>query len=217
MEYIYSVSGLSKKYGSKTVLDINQLDINKGEITAVIGPSGAGKSTLMQILNFIEPPTEGRLSFDGMDLSKQKSLKIETRREMAMVFQKPSVFSSSVYDNIACGNEHATREDVIAAAVAAEADGFISQLPEDYNTVLADDGKSFSGGQRQRIAIARALVKKAPILLFDEITSALDGENEVKILETMCKLKKNHAVVLISHKPNVEAYADEIFRLGTVN
>jgi tungstate transport system ATP-binding protein len=199
MEYIYRVSELYKKYGDKTVLNINQLDINRSEITAIIGPSGAGKSTLMQILNFIEPPTEGRISFDGKDFSLLNSLKIETRREMVMVFQKPAVFNSSVFDNIAYGlSLRKLSKNIIKQRIDEIVD--VIGLKDKLN----QNAKTLSGGEAQRVAVARAIVLKPKVLLLDEPTANLDPAN-ITVIENLIKHANSNyktTIVIVTHNMN---------------
>lgn len=199
MEYIYRVSELYKKYGDKTVLSINQLNVNRSEITAIIGPSGAGKSTLMQILNFIEPPTEGRISFDGKDFSLQNSLKIETRRDMAMVFQKPAVFNSSVFDNITYGlGLRKLPKNIIKQRI----DEIVDVIG--LKDKLKQNAKTLSGGEAQRVAVARAIVLKPKVLLLDEPTANLDPAN-ITVIENLIKHANSNyktTIVIVTHNMN---------------
>jgi ABC-type bacteriocin/lantibiotic exporter with double-glycine peptidase domain len=123
------------------------------------------------------------------------------------------LFRGSIYDNIACGNENASGEEIISAAKLAGADKFICEMDKGYDTILIDDGKSLSGGKKQRIAIARALVKDAPVLLLDEITSALDRETEEHILETVKNISRTRAVLFITHRDDVIKWADRVAAL----
>jgi ATP-binding cassette, subfamily B, bacterial len=195
--------------GNNEVLKSVNLKIKRGKITALAGESGSGKTTMMKIIMSLYQPTKGRVIFKDAAGVTTEAL----RNKTAYVPQDAMLFRGSIYDNIACGREGAAKDEVIAAAKDAGADEFISKLPKGYDTILLDDGKSLSGGQRQRIAIARALVKNAPILLLDEITSALDKENEKKIMETIYNLKKDKAVLLITHNDDVGAIADEVVML----
>jgi tungstate transport system ATP-binding protein len=199
MEYIYRVSELYKKYGDKTVLNINQLYVNKSEITAIIGPSGAGKSTLMQILNFIEPPTEGRISFDGKEFSLQNSPKIETRRDMVMVFQKPAVFNSSVFDNIAYG---LSLRKLPKKIIKQRIDEIVDVIG--LKDKLNQNAKTLSGGEAQRVAVARAIVLKPKVLLLDEPTANLDPAN-ITVIENLIKHANSNyktTIVIVTHNMN---------------
>lgn len=215
---VLSLKDVNFSYDGKIdVLKSVNISLEVGKLTVLIGESGSGKSTLMKILMSLYQPTKGKIIFkDDNNLIIDREI---LRKKTAYVPQDPMLFEGSIYDNIACGNENATYNDIISAAKATGANDFITQMANGYNTKLNDDGKSLSGGQRQRIAIARALVKNAPILLLDEITSALDSENEAKILETICRLKVDKAILFISHKVDVEKYADVVMRIndGIVN
>jgi tungstate transport system ATP-binding protein len=199
MEHIFSISGLRKTYGNNTVLNIDKLHINKDEITAIIGPSGSGKSTLLQILNHIEPPTCGKIVFDKTELPLQGSLDIETRRQMVMLFQKPVVFSSNVYENIAYSLKlRKVPVNTIKERVAEIAD--IIGLKDK----LKQNAKTLSGGEAQRVAVARAIILRPKVLLMDEPTSNLDPAN-VTIIENLIKhanSKYNTSIVIVTHNMN---------------
>lgn len=197
--------------GETDILKSANITLKTGKLTVLIGESGSGKSTLMKVLMSLYQPRGGKIVYKSTGNTAVTGDAL--RRKTAYVPQDAMLFHGSIYDNIACGNESAVMEDVIAASRAAGADEFISQMPEGYDTVLIDDGKSLSGGQRQRIAIARALVKGSPILLLDEVTSALDHANEEKVLQTILDLKKEKAVLLITHKPDIARFADYIYRI----
>jgi ATP-binding cassette, subfamily B, bacterial len=194
---------------STPVIKNINLKIEDHKLTALIGKSGCGKSTVMKLMMALYHPTVGKITFrcDG-DLS------LAALRSMtAYVPQEPMLFHGSVYENIACGKEGCSSDDVISAAKQAGADGFILAMEKGYNTILIDDGKNLSGGQRQRIALARALVKEAPVLLLDEITSMLDRDTEEQILETVKNISKLKAVLMITHKPEIEKIADCVIHL----
>ncbi|HTP39114.1 MAG TPA: ATP-binding cassette domain-containing protein, partial [Steroidobacteraceae bacterium] len=157
-------------------LDDFTLQIAPGEAVALVGPSGAGKSTVFQLLLRFFDPTSGAIRLDGVDIRDLDPLAL--RSQIAVVSQEPAIFAGSIADNIRYGKPGADAEAVRAAAVAAAADEFIRRLPEGYDTLLGERGITLSGGQRQRIAIARAILRDAPVLLLDEATSALDAENE---------------------------------------
>lgn len=197
--------------GTNDVLKSIDMSLEKGKLTVLIGESGSGKSTLMKILMSLHQPTKGKVIFKNDEVEDITSENL--RNKIAYVSQESMLFNGSIYDNISFGRERATKEDVIAAARLAEADGFISQMTDGYDTQMIDDGKSLSGGQRQRIAISRALVKNATILLLDEITSALDSKNEERIFETIDNLKKDKAILLITHKRDIAKYADRVYHI----
>jgi ATP-binding cassette subfamily B protein len=143
---------------------------------ALVGPSGAGKSTVLRLLLRFYDPQAGVIRLDGVDLRQADPAQV--RERMALVAQDSPLFSGSALDNIRFGREDATEAEARAAAAAAQATGFLEALPQGFDTPVGERAKTLSGGQRQRLAIARALVREAPILLLDEATSALDAENE---------------------------------------
>jgi len=152
------------------------LQIAPGEAVALVGPSGAGKSTMFQLLLRFFDPTAGVIRFDGIDIAQLDPVAL--RSQIAVVSQDPVIFAGSVADNIRYGRPDASDAELHSAASAAAADEFIERLPDGFGTLLGERGVTLSGGQRQRIAIARAILRDAPLLLLDEATSALDAENE---------------------------------------
>ena len=169
-----------------------------GEVVAIVGPSGAGKSTLFQLALRFYDPTRGVVTLDGVDVARLDPAAL--RGEIALVPQDAFIFGASVADNIAYGAPGATREAIVAAAKKAAADGFISALPQGYDTQLGERGVTLSGGERQRIAIARAILKDAPVLLLDEATSALDAENETLVQSALETLMKGRTTLVIAHR-----------------
>ncbi len=169
-----------------------------GEVVAIVGPSGAGKSTLFQLALRFYDPASGAVTLDGVDIAKLNPA--DLRAEIALVPQDAFIFGASVADNIAYGAPGATREAVVAAARQAAADGFVSALPQGYDTLLGERGATLSGGERQRIAIARALLKNAPVLLLDEATSALDAESETLVQGALETLMKGRSTLVIAHR-----------------
>ncbi len=169
-----------------------------GEVVAIVGPSGAGKSTLFQLALRFFDPTRGVVTLDGVDVAKLDPAAL--RAEIAFVPQDAFIFGASVADNIAYGAPGATREAIIAAAKQAAADGFISALPQGYDSLVGERGATLSGGERQRIAIARALLKDAPVLLLDEATSALDAESETLVQTALERLMKGRTTLVIAHR-----------------
>src|SRR5271154_814046 len=169
-----------------------------GEVVAIVGPSGAGKSTLFQLALRFYDPSSGAVALDGVDISTLDPA--DLRAEIALVPQDAFIFGASVADNIAYGAPSASREAVVAAARRAAADGFISALPQGYDTQLGERGATLSGGGRQRIAIARAILKDAPVLLLDEATSALDAESETLVQGALETLMKGRTTLVIAHR-----------------
>ena len=165
---------------------------------ALVGPSGAGKSTIFQLLLRFFDPQDGRILFDGVDIADVDPR--ELRRNIALVAQDPAIFAGSIADNIRYGRPEASDAEVRAAAVAAAADEFIRRLPEGYEAKLGERGVTLSGGQRQRIAIARAILRNAPLLLLDEATSALDAENERLVQQGLANLMSGRTTIVIAHR-----------------
>lgn len=206
-----TVNSISFAYDDTPVLKDFSMMLQKNSLTVLSGKSGTGKSTLMKLCLGLYTPQRGELIFSGDEQLSLESIRSKT----AYVPQEPMLFNGSIFDNIICGNTSATEADVINAAIMAGADEFISKLPLRYDTILIDDGKNLSGGQQQRIAIARALVKNAPILLLDEITSALDSETEAYVINTIKEISKMYTVLFITHKHNIADIADNVYMLYT--
>jgi ATP-binding cassette subfamily B protein len=169
-----------------------------GETIALVGPSGAGKSTIFNLLLRFFEPQSGEVRVDGIDVRKV-SLP-ELRARMALVPQDVALFAGTIAENIRYGSPAASMEEVRQAAVAAQADDFIKALPGGYDTLVGERGVTLSGGQRQRIAIARAILKDAPILLLDEATSALDAESEALVQHALEGLMVGRTTLVIAHR-----------------
>ncbi len=174
------------------------LNVAAGEAVALVGPSGAGKSTVFQLMLRFYAAQKGAIRFDGVDIAALDP--IELRRHIAVVAQDPVIFSGSIAANIAYGKADATRAEIAAAAEAAAAAEFIEKLPQGYDTLLGERGITLSGGQRQRIAIARAILRDAPLLLLDEATSALDAENERLVQTALANLMVGRTTLVIAHR-----------------
>ncbi|MEP2775496.1 MAG: ABC transporter transmembrane domain-containing protein [Luteolibacter sp.] len=190
------------------VLSNISLDLPAGQRTAIVGPSGAGKSTLFSLLLGFNDPTSGKLLFDGTD-AQETSLE-SLRSQIAIVPQEVLLFGGTISENIAYGKPSASREEIEAAAERANAHGFISELPEAYNTLVGPRGTKLSGGQRQRIAIARAILADPKILLLDEATSALDSESERLVNEALERLMAGRTSLVIAHRLSTVRHADQI-------
>jgi ATP-binding cassette subfamily B protein len=184
------------------------LKVNAGERVGLVGHSGSGKTTLTRLLLRFADVTKGTIKIDGQDISKVKQA--DLRAHIAYVPQEPLLFHRSIHDNIAYGQPDATREDVAKAAKLANAHEFIDKLPTGYETMVGERGVKLSGGQRQRIAIARAILKNAPILILDEATSALDSESEKLIQVALNKLMKERTTLVIAHRLSTIQKMDRI-------
>lgn len=198
------------RYQAEWILKGVSFSIRQGETVAIVGPTGAGKSTIVQLLPRLYDIEKGQIRINGRCLKNftQKSL----RENMAFVPQKPFLFLDTVAENIAFGRPFSTA-DIHAAARLAHADEFIQHLPQGYQTELSEAGKNLSGGQQQRLAIARALVKKAPILIMDEATSSLDAMSEGFIKATLHQLRGSVTQIMIAHRLSTIEHADKIIYL----
>lgn len=192
----------------KKVLCNVGFDVKAGEIVALVGPSGAGKSTLMDLLPRFYDPTSGEIRIDGINAKKIDLRSL--RNLMGIVTQETILFNDTVWNNIAYGHDHASKEEVESAAKAANAHQFIMDMPQKYHTIIGDRGVKISGGERQRLAIARALFKNPPILIFDEATSSLDTESEALVQEAIDRLMKGRTVFVIAHRLSTIQNADKI-------
>jgi ATP-binding cassette subfamily B protein len=184
------------------------LDVDPGETVALVGPSGAGKSTLAKLLLRFYDPHFGRIMLDGQDL---RGLKLGSVRDnVALLLQETLVFDGTIYENIGYGRRHATRKQIEDAALAADAHEFISGLPDGYETEIGQKGRRLSGGQRQRIAIARAMMRDAPVLILDEPTTGVDAESGSRIMGPLRRLMGGRTTLVISHNLVTVRDADRI-------
>jgi ATP-binding cassette subfamily B protein/subfamily B ATP-binding cassette protein MsbA len=192
----------------RPVLRAVDLEARPGEVIALVGRTGAGKSTLVSLIPRFFDPWQGRVLFDGDDV---RQLQLESlRSKVSLVLQESLLLPVTIAENIAYGRLDATRDEIVAAAVAARADAFIRRLPEGYDTVVGERGATLSGGERQRLAIARALLKDAPVLILDEPTSALDVETESELLEALRRLMEGRTTFIIAHRLSTIQRADHI-------
>ncbi|MDU8945822.1 ABC transporter transmembrane domain-containing protein [Ovoidimarina sediminis] len=206
-----SFENVSFSYPSRPeqkALDAVSFDIEPGETVALVGPSGAGKTTVIQLLLRFYDPHGGAVRVDGTDL--RDIARSAFRRHMALVPQDPVIFAASARDNIRFGRPDATDAEVEAAAEAAAADTFLRALPQGYETYVGERGIMLSGGQKQRIALARAILRDAPILLLDEATSALDAESERAVQQAVDRLSQDRTMLIIAHRLATVKKADRI-------
>jgi ATP-binding cassette subfamily B protein len=189
-------------------LDRFDLRVRPGERVALVGPSGAGKSTVLRLLLRFYDPQSGAIRMDGVDLRDADPAQVRAR--IALVAQDAPLFSGSALENLLFGREGATLQEAVEAARAAQAEGFLQALPQGFETPLGERGKTLSGGQRQRLAIARALLRQAPILLLDEATSALDAENERLVQQALHEAMTGRTTLVIAHRLATVLRADRI-------
>jgi subfamily B ATP-binding cassette protein MsbA len=208
-ELVYEKVSFTYPTRNEPALDAIDLHIRPGETLALAGPSGGGKTTLVNLLPRFYAPAKGRILLDGHDL---QALTLESlRANIALVSQEVVLFNDTIAANIAYGRLAGTAEkDIIAAAEAAHAMSFIRETPEGLQTLIGENGLRLSGGQRQRLAIARALLKNAPLLLLDEATSALDSESERQVQQALDVLMKGRTTLVIAHRLSTIERADRI-------
>jgi len=199
---------VSFRYAADMVLKNIDITLEKGKMLAIVGPSGSGKSTLADLLPRFYDVTEGSIMIDGLDI--REYFPKELISLMGIVTQEAILFNDSVYNNITFGMENVSGEDVIRAARIANAEEFILQMEDGYDTNIGDRGSKLSGGQRQRLAIARAILKNPPILILDEATSALDTESERLVQDALTRLMRNRTSIVIAHRLSTIQHADEI-------
>jgi ATP-binding cassette subfamily B protein/subfamily B ATP-binding cassette protein MsbA len=196
--------------GRPVLCDVS-FEARPGQAIAIVGQTGVGKSTLVNLLPRFFDPTDGRVLLDGRDL---RDLPLRhLRAHVALVMQEPFLFPFTVAENIAFGRPDASREEIEAAARAANAHAFIEKLPKGYDTHLGQRGTTLSGGERQRLSIARALLKNAPILILDEPTSALDAETEQSVMQAIERLMRGRTTFIIAHRLSTVRRADVILVL----
>lgn len=195
-------------YENKTTIKNLSFIARENSLTAIVGSSGAGKSTIFNLIARFWDVKEGGVSMGGADIRHMDRDRL--MQNIAVVFQDTYLFNDSVLENIRIAKPGASRDEIIDACKKANCDEFISSLESGYDTILAEGGKSLSGGQRQRLAVARALLKDAPVLLLDEVTASLDPQNDEKIMKLFNKLKREKTILVISHKLNTIKSADQI-------
>jgi subfamily B ATP-binding cassette protein MsbA len=201
--------------GYATLNDVN-LRVEPGQLAALVGPTGAGKTTIVNLIGRSYDSQKGIVKIDGQDVRSYKLKSL--RRQISFVLQETILFRAPVWQNIAYGRPEATRQEILRAAELANANEFIRHMPQQYDTMLGEKGVNLSGGQRQRIAIARAIIRNAPILILDEPTSALDAESEELVFEALGRLMAGRTTIVIAHRLATVRRADVIFVIdnGTV-
>ncbi|HFE0925822.1 TPA: ABC transporter ATP-binding protein [Streptococcus agalactiae] len=199
-------------YSGKKILDDISIEIPQNQMTAIVGPSGAGKTTFCNLIARFWDADKGKISIGGHDV-KEYSLE-SLMRQISMVFQNVYLFQDTIENNIKFAKPNATHEEVVDAAKKACCHDFIMSLPEQYETVIGEGGASLSGGERQRISIARAIIKNAPIIIFDEATANIDPENEDKLQIAMEELTRNKTVIMIAHRLKTIKHANQILVLA---
>jgi subfamily B ATP-binding cassette protein MsbA len=185
------------------------LRIEPGQVAAVVGPTGAGKTTIISLIPRFYDPLSGHVKIDGVDVRRFKIKSL--RQQISFVLQESLLFRAPVWQNIAYGKPEATREEIVRAAELANAHEFIEKMPEGYDTLIGERGVTLSGGQRQRIAIARAIIREAPILIMDEPSSGLDAVSEELVFEALNRLMKGKTSIVIAHRLATIKQADIIF------
>ena len=184
------------------------LDVEHGQLLAVVGPNGSGKTTLVSLLPRLLDPCEGHVIIDGVDVATASLRSL--RDQMAVVTQQSVIFEGTVADNIAYGHRHVSLKQIVSAARTAHADRFIEEMPQAYQTILGEDGSGLSGGQRQRICIARAVLRDPAVLILDEATSQIDAESEAQINEALDQIRRGRTTFVIAHRLSTVIDADRI-------
>ncbi len=195
-------------YDDEDVLKNVTFTVKSGSRTALVGSSGSGKSTVLKLAAGFYKASSGNIFLGGTNISNVDDESL--LKYYSVVFQDVLLFDGTIMDNIRLGNKNATDDEVIKAAKLANCDSFVSNLPNGYMTTIGENGKLLSGGEKQRISIARAIIKDAPIVLLDEVTSALDIQNENLIQKAVSHITKNKTVIVIAHKLNTIKDCDNI-------
>lgn len=209
VENVVEIQSITFSYNEeRKVIQNFSFNVKKGECVAITGPSGCGKTTLSKLLLGLYPIEEGNIRINGMEMRNHTLTDI--RNQIAYVPQEPYLFQGSIKENILTGKQNASEEEIIQAAKLANAHDFIISFENGYETLVGERGNNLSGGQRQRIAIARAILKDAPIILLDEATSALDNESEQMVNGAMKNLQGKKTIIMIAHRPSTIQLADRV-------
>ncbi|HIT52048.1 MAG TPA: ATP-binding cassette domain-containing protein, partial [Candidatus Aveggerthella excrementigallinarum] len=207
-DVVFEDVGFSYGENGPKVLDGVTFAAKEGEVTALVGPSGSGKSTCARLAARLWDATEGRVTVGGVDVATVDPEPLLA--DFSVVFQDVVLFDDTVAGNIRLGRRGASDGEVLAAARAANCDGFVARLPQGYGTPIGENGARLSGGERQRISIARALLKDAPIVLLDEATASLDVENETEVQSALSRLLAGRTVIVIAHRMRTVMAADKV-------
>jgi ATP-binding cassette subfamily B protein len=199
-------------YDHHSVLKDLNFSISPDNKVALVGESGEGKSTIINLLMRLYEPKKGSISIDGQDIATVTQTSL--RENIGVVFQEPALFSGTISENITYAKENATNDMIISASVAANAHDFVSKFDKGYDTEIGERGLKLSGGQKQRIAIARALLKNAPILILDEATSSLDSKSELAVQDALKKLMKGRTTIIIAHRLSTIKEVDKIITIS---
>jgi subfamily B ATP-binding cassette protein MsbA len=202
------LSNVQFRYDNEPVLKDINLKVSAGEVVAIVGVSGAGKSTLVDLIPRFYEVSDGAIFIDGIDI--RDATMGSLRGQIGIVTQQTILFNDTVRNNIAYGDINKSDEEIIAAAKAANAYGFIMKLDQGFNTIIGEQGARLSGGERQRLCIARALLKNAPILILDEATSSLDSEAEMEVQRALENLMAGRTTLVIAHRLSTIKNADRI-------
>ncbi len=205
------IENVSFSFGFKEILKDINFTLEKGKVVSIVGPSGGGKTTISNLLMGLYALESGKILIDGQDITIVK--RRDVRQAIATVFQDPALFSGTIRENIAYAQPDASDSEIMAAAKAANADGFIMKFDKGLDTEIGERGVKLSGGQKQRLSIARAILKDAPILILDEATSSLDSKAEHLVQAALDRLMKGRTVLIIAHRLSTIAGVDTIVTL----
>lgn len=205
-----NVKNLSFSYGEESILENVNFNIKKGEIVGIIGSSGSGKSTILNLLLRFYKKNEGEILYNGIDVDSINTVSLHNN--VTLVSQNTYLFNESIKENLKLANTKTIKNEIIEACKKANIDSFITSLPNGYSSEIKEMGDNVSSGEKQRIGLARSFIKDSPLILLDEPTSNVDSMNEGIILNSIIKAKKDHAIILVSHRESTMAIADRIYK-----